>query len=363
MINHVVVIDQVLHVFEASLNSVLSINEAIIRNLVDAVNGRVTTSLFPVEDLLHTLEIGQSTYKLTPLYSQDMIQHYYPLLESTLTTDAIIINIPFKSLDHFDAYEVTTFPFSVNNSVMILDMNPSLVLIAKDFALYAVGDLAALMHCKSSYLHLYHCSSNQFAFLPVVKGICEVALTRSEASAALSLCPYKHVVSQPIFHRNFHGFHYFYFTENFYVSVTCPEGNTYEEVIGHYAVQDACHVRSSKLTTYPSRFHLAFTAKLSYRVFPVTSLMNLTRSRIPFITNSLSTFSFSNQEEFSEALETSLPVYLQPRFLYPSVLTPFLILVFVIISLYMCFRKAMNLYEYLDSRRKRLAVSPSTGGV
>ncbi len=125
VINHVVVIDQVLHVFKASLDSVLSINEAIIRNLVDAANGRVTTSLFPVEDLLHTLETGQSTYKLTPLYSQDMIQHYYPLLESTLTTDAMIINIPFKSLDHFDAYEVTTFPFSVHNSVMTLDMNPS----------------------------------------------------------------------------------------------------------------------------------------------------------------------------------------------------------------------------------------------
>ena len=58
VINHVMVIDQALHVFEASLNSVLSINEAIIRNMVDAVNGRVTTSIFPVEDLLHTLEIG-----------------------------------------------------------------------------------------------------------------------------------------------------------------------------------------------------------------------------------------------------------------------------------------------------------------
>ncbi len=58
MINHVVVVDQALHVFEASLGSILSINEAIIRNMVDAVNGRVTASLFPEEDLLHTIEIG-----------------------------------------------------------------------------------------------------------------------------------------------------------------------------------------------------------------------------------------------------------------------------------------------------------------
>ncbi len=150
VINHVVVIDQALHVFEASLGSVLSINEAIIRNMVDAVNGRVTTSLFPVEDLLHTIEIGQSTYKLTPVYAADMIQYYYPLLEATLTTDAIIVNIPFKSQDHFEAYEIKPFPFSINNSVIILDMNPSLVLIAKDFSLYTIGDLTELKRCKSS---------------------------------------------------------------------------------------------------------------------------------------------------------------------------------------------------------------------
>ncbi len=200
------VIDQALHVFEASLGSVLSINEAIIRNMVDAVNGRVTTSLFPVEDLLHTLETGQSTYKLTLVYAADMIQYYYPLLEATLTTDAIIVNIPFKSQDHFEAYEIKPFPFSVNNYVMTLDMNPSLVLIAKDFSLYTIGDLTKLKRCKSSYLHLYHCSSIQFAFLPVVNGICEVVLKRSEASAALSLCPCKLVVPKPIFHCNFHGF-------------------------------------------------------------------------------------------------------------------------------------------------------------
>ena len=179
-----------------------------------------------------------------------------------------------------------------------------------------------LRQCKSSYLHQYHCSASLFAFLPITGGVCEAVLTRPNATDALTLCPYKHLVPKPMFHRNFHGYHYFYFKESFYISVICPESTTYEKVLGHYAVQSACYVRSSKLTTFPSRFHLAFTANLTSRMFPVTSLSNIS-SGISFVTNSLSTLSFSNKTEFIEALEDALPVYLTPTVLMPSLLVPF----------------------------------------
>lgn len=43
--------DQALNLLQASLNSVLAINEVIIENFVDGVSSRITTNLFPVEDL------------------------------------------------------------------------------------------------------------------------------------------------------------------------------------------------------------------------------------------------------------------------------------------------------------------------
>lgn len=65
-------------------------------------------SLFPVEDLLHTLDTGVSNYMLQPsLYSRDVIVYYYPSLETTLSTDAVVPeHIPFKSSDTFEAYQL-----------------------------------------------------------------------------------------------------------------------------------------------------------------------------------------------------------------------------------------------------------------
>jgi len=316
-LNEFLLLDQTLHVLEASLNSVLATNEAIIRNMVDAASGRVTTSLLPVEDLIHTLKIGQSDFKLQPMYSRNMVQYYYPLLEATLTTDAIIVHIPFRSLDVFEAYQVEPFPFKVNHSVMTLDLPSSLVLVAKDFSLYSIGQMSDLNHCKTSFLHLYYCPASLFAFLPVAGEICEVALTRPIASDALTLCPYKHLVPKPMFHLTFHGFHYFCFVDPIYVAIICPEGTTYEKVLGHYAVLDTCHIRSSTLTTFPSRHRLAFTANFTTRIFPISVLRNLSFSDISFVTNTLSVLTFSNHSEFAEALEESLPVYLNPSILYP----------------------------------------------
>ena len=351
MLTSYLVTDQFLHIIETSLNTVVSMNEEIIAYMVDAANGRTTTSLFPVEDLLHTIDIGISNYTLQPLYTGDVIQYYYPLLETILTMDAIIVFVPFKSLDTFEAYQVEPFPFRVNHSIMILDSTSSLVLVASDFSLYSIGDMNDLKLCKSSYLHQYHCSASLFAFLPIAGGVCEAVLTRTNASDALSLCPYKHLVPKPMFHRNFHGYHYFYFQESFYISVICPEGTTYVKVLGHYAVQSACYVRSSRLTTFPSRFYLAFTANLTSRIFPVTSLRNIT-SKVSFVTNSLSTLSFTNKTEFIDALEDALPVYLSPYVLFPSLLLPFLFLVVILFCLYCCIRKAMTLYTYLEGIRQ-----------
>ncbi len=259
--------DQTLQVLELSLATVLDANDKIIQNMVDAVTSRVSSSLFPIEDLKHTLELGHTDFSLTPLFSLDMLQNYYPVMEAHLTSEAIVIHVPFRSSDVFQAYEIQSFPFGVNKTVMALDMSPTLVLVAQDFSLYSSGHISDLGFCRSTFLHTYHCSASLFAFFPTSGGSCEVVLTSLNASNALAICPYKHILPKIIHHMNFHGFHYLYFSRLTYLSVMCPEGTTYREVVGHYATVDACQIHSLNFSIYPSCAQVAFTANVTTIVF------------------------------------------------------------------------------------------------
>ncbi len=333
--------DQTLQVLEHSLETVLDANDKIIRNIVDARTSKVSSSLFPIEDLKHTLELGHTNFSLTPLYPLDMIQYYYPVLESHLTSEAIVIHVPFRSSAVFQAYEIQSFPFPVNKTVMQLDMRTSLVLVAQDFSLYSASPISDLESCRSTFLHTYHCSASLFAFLPISGGICEVELTSLNASHALTTCPYKHIPPKAIHHKNFHGFHYLYFSRPYYISVTCPdpEDTTYHEVVGHYAIKDACQIHSQNFTTYPSRTQVAFTANATTSIFPLTSLMNLNFTKIKYVTNTLTTLTFVNQSDFADTLEETLPSYLYPGVLYPSFIGPCIVIVLAVILMCLCIRK------------------------
>ena len=123
---------------------------------------------------------------------------------------------------------------------MILDSESSIVLVKEDFSVYATSALSTLDRC-TEYQNLYFCPASLFAFMPIRgEGVCEVVLTRENASSALSLCPYKQLTTKTMFHKSFHEHHYFYFTEPVYVSVTCPSGSSYKEVSGHFAVLTVC---------------------------------------------------------------------------------------------------------------------------
>ena len=103
---------------ENTVNSLLYANNIIIRNIVGAARGRVTSSLFPVKDFLRTLALGVKKYKLKPLLDARCIHHYYPLLESVLTSDAVEIHVPFQSADSFEVYKIESFHFTVNGTIM-----------------------------------------------------------------------------------------------------------------------------------------------------------------------------------------------------------------------------------------------------
>ena len=75
-------IDQRLTLLESVTTNLVHTNRIILENLVDASRGRVTSSLFPLSDLREALRLGRTNYSLTPVYGEELVQHYYTLLDS-----------------------------------------------------------------------------------------------------------------------------------------------------------------------------------------------------------------------------------------------------------------------------------------
>ena len=108
----VIVVNQALPALKNTVNSLLHANNVIIQNMVNAARGRVTSSLFPVKDFLRTLALGVKEYDLNLLFDARGIHHYYyPLLESVLTSDAVVIHVLFQSADKFEVYKIEFFTF------------------------------------------------------------------------------------------------------------------------------------------------------------------------------------------------------------------------------------------------------------
>ncbi len=292
------------------------------------------------------------------MFDDKLAPYNYPLLESFLTSDTIVIYVPFRSSDKFEAYRLELFPFTVNGSTLELDLPSPVVLVHQDFSLYAAGPFSDLQSCKTGYQHLYFCSASLFAFLTVIGVISEVMLIQVDTSKSLEICPYRRVVTKPLFHRTCSGDQYFLFTQPYSVSIVCPNSLTYQEVSGHLAVRIACLLRSANLTTFPEKLHQGFNSSNSIPVFPFTSLTNLTLSRITYMTNTIAELVFSNVSEFESVVEDSSPTYLSLSVHLLPFVAPVVLSIIFVIPLSCCVKRALTLYRYLTSLDNQPSTSP-----
>ena len=346
---HITLFQQTLDALETAVNTLFRTNTQIIQNLVDASTNRVTSSLFPVKDFRRVLDLAATRYKLSPVFDLPDIHHYYPLLESFITDTGIIIHIPFKSGDSFEVYHIEPFPFSINGTIMTLDRPSSVVLIHTGFSLYASDRFSALHSCRTEHAGLYFCSASTFAFMPLTGNVCEAHLTHPDGSKALAICPYRQLTPQPLFHTQFSGFHYFFFTNPYFTSIVCPDGTTHQEVLGHLAVRVVCFLRSANLTTFPEKLHEGFRSSFNATLFPLDSLANLNFTSIKYVTHTLSEFHLSNYSQLQSAVQDSLPTYLSPGVHYPTLLIPVVLIILTVIPISLCLRRALTLYTHLKA--------------
>ena len=344
----------VLTALETSITSILHANELILRNIVDASRGKVTSSLLPVKDLLHVLTTAENNYTLIPIFSKHNILHYYPLLSSMLTSDAVVVHVPFQSSSIYNLYQIEPFPFKSNATLFTLNIPSSLVLTDDNFASYSVGGPQNLLHCQSEHAGLYYCPASLFAFVPAKEeGVCELALIQKDASRSFSLCPYTQLAPKPYFHKSFMGHHYFFFPKPMFVSIKCVTGSLYSRVEGHFSILKVCSLSSTSVTTHHETVHKGFVANIFKRIYN----LKINISSIKYVTNSISELSFANYSELESAVHETLPTYLQPYVHYPSLISVFIIILVLLITLYCLVRRVYNVYRF----PKCNITHPSTG--
>lgn len=73
------------------------------------------------------------------------------MLESFLTSEVRVIHSPFKSEDEFEAYHTEPFLFSVNGSVMELDLHAVVMSVCSGLSVYEVGQFSDIEAFKTEY--------------------------------------------------------------------------------------------------------------------------------------------------------------------------------------------------------------------
>ncbi len=133
------------------------------------------------------------------------------------------------------------------------------------------------------------------------------------------------------------------------MSVVCPEGKTYNSVLGHLAIHVASFLRSPLVSTYPERLQEGFLSNNSLPMYSLDSLPHLNISHFSFVTNTIQELSFSNESHFESVPLHHLPTYLNPGVHYLSIVVPVIIFVIVFIPLISLVSKVLTLYRHLHA--------------
>ncbi|XP_076038716.1 uncharacterized protein LOC143023930 [Oratosquilla oratoria] len=117
---------------DKELDSLKDHTNLIQKDIWNAHAGVVDSQMITPTQLTQTLRRAHSTLQLTPFFSKHEIQHYYPILASTIFQQFILINIPMDPVKRFSLWEIYPFPYPYQNRTMILNLPTSTILKSTD---------------------------------------------------------------------------------------------------------------------------------------------------------------------------------------------------------------------------------------
>ena len=328
---------------EDSISVLHKHSSALMNSLVNAGLNKVNSQLLPLEHLRAAIHFARANFSLTPFFTEEEIEFYYPLIESTLTDSQVLIHIPLKSDISYSAYSVTSFPMLVNDSLLSLVSHANMFLVAEDYMLVSLTDRSTIAKCRSSYSHLFVCPAYLFALLPAQSAPCELAIVRNNTEFIHAHCTFKPVESTwPVYHAHVGGVQYFYFRDAASVTLICNGKSTNVIAQGYYAAKDSCEVRSSTITTLPSRQHLGFESELPSSLVPLMPSFGVNLANLTVVSEKLTMLSFLND---TDVFVAAVPLYLRPHVMAPLLSLPMIILVIVVVLLCVCLTRFKLVFE------------------
>ncbi|XP_076058519.1 uncharacterized protein LOC143035534 [Oratosquilla oratoria] len=133
---------------DKELDSLLEHSNLIQRDIWNAHAGVVDFQMITPTQLSQTLRRAHNTLQLTPFFSKHEIQHYYPILSSTIFQQFILIHIPMDPIKRFSLWEIYPFPYPYQNRTMTLNLPTSTILKSHDGQWLTLTSPETMATCK-----------------------------------------------------------------------------------------------------------------------------------------------------------------------------------------------------------------------
>lgn len=247
----------VLDNIEAELDFLVGEIRRDIQNVIHAADGKMTPDILPFGVLWELLIKARETKGFIPLFNEDSLAFYYPIMEVSVTLDSFVVSVPMGAFSVFQAYRIHPFPTNVDGNTLIMKLENDLVLISADHKMMAESHSNQLSNCKR-VLDLIICLGSAF----MLKGlesqdICTRRLILG-LSNVFSCSYYEEEVSVRFLQTN--RFTYLFTREPTPITVSCNGAETVTKMVkGVQRLHRGCDVNSK-------HYHVAGYNKLSFTI-------------------------------------------------------------------------------------------------
>ncbi|XP_076037137.1 uncharacterized protein LOC143022694 [Oratosquilla oratoria] len=258
---------------DKELDSLKDHTNLIQKDIWNAHAGVVDSQMITPTQLTQTLRRAHSTLQLTPFFSKHEIQHYYPILASTIFQQFILINIPMDPVKRFSLWEIYPFPYPYQNRTMTLNLPTSTILKSTDGQWLTLTSPETITTCKTARPNFHICPAYPFHFQLTKSQPCLSELTTNRIHLT-ETCDFRFSDNTKIHHTHVGHKHFLYLPHPTLVSVMCPrKPPTHHKVNGSITLPDICQIYTMNSMLLPNNLHDQGTLNLTHDLGPITQLI------------------------------------------------------------------------------------------
>ncbi|XP_076037662.1 uncharacterized protein LOC143023068 [Oratosquilla oratoria] len=239
----------------------------------DAAANKATSNLLPKGKLKTALSVALRNLHLKSIFPSEQLDLYYPLIDTTLGTNAIYAHIPLDPQNRFTGWNIIPFPYTYNNSTITLDVEPTTVIKSDDGQWYSYTSSSDLASCKSAVSKFHVCPAYLFSFYRTAELTCMNQIVTLNSST-LDSCTYKEVNPNKPLHVHINTKYFLFFPRTTLVSVICKENPSswQKQICGPVSIPDSCEIFFENTRFQPNHHHHILRYNLTSVLDPIEPL-------------------------------------------------------------------------------------------